>query len=272
MTSAITTTNIDGAFPIAGQDNNSQGFRDNFTNIKTGLNTAKSEITDLQTNTAKLNADNNFNGNKIENAEMNQVYGSVRNNGTISTTTSIDLENGPLQIYTLAGNVTLQFTNWPASDLYAKIRLHLNQDTTNLSSIVITGTAGQFQCATLSGLSVGQAIKVTGTLGGTGTISGYATGAVYYIIGTPTSTTFTLSATLGGSAITTTAGTPTGLTFTLLRTVTFTTASGAILKSGDGAAFPSPFILSTNSTFRVVEAWTYNGGTSVYLKYLGEFT
>jgi hypothetical protein len=45
MTSAITTTNIDGAFPIAGQDNNSQGFRDNFTNIKTGLNTAKSEIT-----------------------------------------------------------------------------------------------------------------------------------------------------------------------------------------------------------------------------------
>ena len=106
MTSAITTTNIDGAFPIAGQDNNSQGFRDNFTNIKTGLNTAKSEITDLQTNTAKLNVDNNFNGNKIENAEINQVYGSVRNNGTISTTTSIDLENGPLQIYTLAVNVT----------------------------------------------------------------------------------------------------------------------------------------------------------------------
>jgi hypothetical protein len=63
MTSAITTTNIDGAFPIAGQDNNSQGFRDNFTNIKTGLNTAKSEITDLQTNTAKLNANNDFNGN-----------------------------------------------------------------------------------------------------------------------------------------------------------------------------------------------------------------
>ena len=188
MTSAITTTNIDGAFPIAGQDNNSQGFRDNFTNIKTGLNTAKSEITDLQTNTAKLNANNNFNGNMIENAEINQVYGSVRNNGTISTTTSIDLENGPLQIYTLAGNATLQFTNWPASDLYARIRLHLKSDTVSARTVVFSTEAG-----------------------------------------------------------------------------------GSILKSGDGAAFPSPFTLNINGAFRVVEAWTYNAGTTVYLKYLGEF-
>jgi hypothetical protein len=188
MTSAITTTNIDGAFPIAGQDNNSQGFRDNFTNIKTGLNTAKSEITDLQTNTAKLNVGNDFNGNILQNAEINQVYGSVRNNGTISTTTSIDLENGPLQIYTLAGNATLQFTNWPASDLYAKIRLHLKSDTVNARTVVFATEAG-----------------------------------------------------------------------------------GTILKSGDGTTFPNPFILNINGAFRVVEAWTYNGGLTVYLKYLGEF-
>ena len=77
MTSAITTTNINGDFPIAGQDNNSQGFRDNFTNIKTGLNTAKSEITALQTNTSKLNASNDFNGNIIENAEMLIHYISI---------------------------------------------------------------------------------------------------------------------------------------------------------------------------------------------------
>ena len=190
MTSAITTTNIDGAFPIAGQDNNSQGFRDNFTNIKTGLNTAKSEITALQTNTAKLNANNDFNGFVIQNAEINQVYGSVRNNGTINTTTSIDIENGPLQIYTFSNNATIQFTNWPASDLYARIRLHLKSNTADSSVI----------------------------------------------------------------------------------TVTFATeAGGTILRSGDGAAFPSPFTLNINGAFRVVEAWTYNGGTSVYLKYLGEF-
>ena len=188
MTSAIITTNIDGAFPIAGQDNNSQGFRDNFTNIKTGLNTAKSEITSLQTNTAKLNDSNNFNGNMIENAELNQVYGSVRNNGTINTTTSIDIENGPLQIYTFANNATITFTNWPASDLYAKIRLHLKSDANSARTVVFGTEAG-----------------------------------------------------------------------------------GTILKSGDGAAFPSPFVLNSGGTMRVVEAWTYNGGTTVFLKYLGEF-
>lgn len=48
MTSLINPTNIDGTYPIAGQDNDSQGFRDNFTNIKNNLETARIEITALQ--------------------------------------------------------------------------------------------------------------------------------------------------------------------------------------------------------------------------------
>ena len=36
MASSITPTNISVTFPIAGQDNDSQGFRDNFNNIKNG--------------------------------------------------------------------------------------------------------------------------------------------------------------------------------------------------------------------------------------------
>jgi len=48
MTSLINTTNIDETYPISGQDNDSQGFRDNFTNIKTQLDTASSEISGLQ--------------------------------------------------------------------------------------------------------------------------------------------------------------------------------------------------------------------------------
>ena len=39
---------IDGTYPIAGQDNSSQGFRDNFTNIKNNFESAYQEITDLQ--------------------------------------------------------------------------------------------------------------------------------------------------------------------------------------------------------------------------------
>jgi hypothetical protein len=54
-------------------------------------------------------------------------------------------------------------------------------------------------------------VEVTGTLSGTAT--GISTNATYYIIATDGTSTFTLSATRGGTAITTTAGTTTGLTF-----------------------------------------------------------
>lgn len=81
------------------------------------------------------------------------------------------------------------------------------------SNLVITGTAGQFSCTSTT-LVVGQDIKITGTYGGTGSISGYSSGKTYYIISTNGTTTFTLSETKGGSAITTTAGTPTGLSYT----------------------------------------------------------
>lgn len=82
-----------------------------------------------------------------------------------------------------------------------------------LSGVAVTGVAGQCSCVSTSGLFVGQAIRVTGTL--TGTATGIASGSTYYIIATNYATTFTLSATDGGSAIVTTAGSTTGLVFTI---------------------------------------------------------
>jgi hypothetical protein len=88
--------------------------------------------------------------------------------------------------------------------------------TTTLSGVAITGIAGQFSCTAMSpALSIGQSITISGTLGGTGTITGYVDPTTYYIIATNGSTTFTLSTTSGGSGVVTTAGTPTGLTYTL---------------------------------------------------------
>lgn len=48
MASNINPTNIDILYPIAGQDNDTQGFRTNFANILGNFATAKAEITDLQ--------------------------------------------------------------------------------------------------------------------------------------------------------------------------------------------------------------------------------
>ena len=86
---------------------------------------------------------------------------------------------------------------------------------TALAGVAISGTGGQFTC-TATTLAAGDRIVITGTLGGTGTISGYASGNIYTVsavTGTsPSVTGFTLTGE-DGSALTTTAGTPTGLTY-----------------------------------------------------------
>ena len=82
-----------------------------------------------------------------------------------------------------------------------------------LSGVLVAGANGQCSCSVTPSLFVGQAIVVAGV--GTGTSTGIVSGNTYYIIATNGSTTFTLSSTLGGAAVATTAGTTTGLTFTL---------------------------------------------------------
>ena len=87
---------------------------------------------------------------------------------------------------------------------------------TALAGVAISGTSGEFTC-TATTLAVGDHIRITGTLGGTGTITGYTTGTIYEVsavTGTsPNVTGFTVTDE-AGSAIVTTAGTPTGLTYT----------------------------------------------------------
>ena len=83
----------------------------------------------------------------------------------------------------------------------------------NASNVQITGTRGQFSCDATS-LAVGQTVTISGTKGGTGTITGYANPTTYVISATNGSTTFTLTTT-SGSAVITTVGTPSGLAYTL---------------------------------------------------------
>lgn len=125
-----------------------------------------------------------------------------------------------------------------------------------LAGVSITGTAGQFQyTGQATQLAVGQTITISGTLGGTGTISGYTNPTTYFIVATNGAVsgtgTFTLSTTLGGTGVTTTTGTPTGLTYT------FNTATvGGVLTLVGGS-------VSTNSTGNgIAGAASLTGGTS----------
>lgn len=52
MASTINTVNIDINFPIAGQDNDTQTFRNNFSAIRNNFAAAATEISALQANSA----------------------------------------------------------------------------------------------------------------------------------------------------------------------------------------------------------------------------
>jgi hypothetical protein len=104
------------------------------------------------------------------------------------------------------------------ADLYICTTQH-STSTSAISTVAITGIAGQFSCASTT-LYIGQAVTISGTYGGTGSITSYANPTTYYIGATNGSTTFQLTtsqakAYAGTFDITTTAGTPTGLTYTL---------------------------------------------------------
>lgn len=106
----------------------------------------------------------------------------------------------------------------------------------SLASVQITGTQGQFSC-TLTNLEVGQQILVSGTFSGNGSITGYVSPTIYYVIATGTSgglTTFQLSSTYKGAAITTGVGTTTGLTFTSnANTITFPVTTNPVVGTID---------------------------------------
>jgi hypothetical protein len=82
MTSQINPNNVNGNFPIAGVPNSTQGFRDNFTNIKTNFEFAETEIDDLQSKAILKSAlagstlDNNVGNNLVYNARVQGISGS----------------------------------------------------------------------------------------------------------------------------------------------------------------------------------------------------
>jgi len=145
MASNIISGTIDGAYPVAGVDNDTQGFRDNFTIIKTGLATAASEITSLQNNTAKLNESNDFNGSIISDANMTLNTQKYHNVGTVITGQNISFLNGHYQsvgINLAQGVDTVNFAlaDWPERDHLAKMTVIMTgNDTPKTVTFTVEG-------------------------------------------------------------------------------------------------------------------------------------
>ena len=128
MASNINTTNINESYPVAGVDNDSQGFRDNFATIKNNFVSAKAEIESLQDNTAKTNANNNFFGNQVTGADLIGNTETLYPGGTINSGQNVSFANGHVQTFSIGADLTLTLADWPAAAKVGKLRVLLLND------------------------------------------------------------------------------------------------------------------------------------------------
>lgn len=149
MTSQINYTAIDASYPVAGQDNDSQGFRDNFAATQAALATAKTEITKLQQN-AVLKAsladntatDNDLLSSTITNGSYSEFYGVSYGTITINSSLwNINVTDGYLQSFNASAPFGLTFTGWPETGQLAKVRLQFANTSSSPIEVTIDGEA-----------------------------------------------------------------------------------------------------------------------------------
>lgn len=182
MASNINPNNIDGTYPVAGQDNNSQGFRDNFTNIKTNFQFAEDEITDLQ-NKVLLKAaltgttlDNNMNDNLLYAARIQDFSATRVAISPVSNTYTLNYASGHYQTFATVNSTSpIAFVNFPPTGTYGYCKIQVQ--ITNVAHVI------QIPATVSLGLSGIQGIA-PGTAGVINTISFGATGFYEFAFGT----------------------------------------------------------------------------------------
>ena len=161
MSSNVNPYNVDGTYPIAGQDNDSQGFRDNFTNIRTNLTFVKEELEDLQNKAVLKTA---LAGGSLDNTFVNVLFTGVKAKaftevqydfGSDGGAINLQFTNGQCQTMSTNAPVTLGFSSWPAAGMHAKIRLWI--DVTSLTHTLLLPPAVTIGKEEIQGL-VGQTI------------------------------------------------------------------------------------------------------------------
>lgn len=136
--STINTNGLDVNYPIPGQNNSTQGFRNNFTNIKQNLTIAANEITDLQNKVVLKSAlanstlNNDMANTLIANASTLQFRSTMYNLGNaLVDNVLVNCSLGDVQYGNLAGNIVLDFGSWAPTNTLSTIKLQLGRPNTN---------------------------------------------------------------------------------------------------------------------------------------------
>jgi hypothetical protein len=119
VTSNINFAAINENFPVAGQDNDTQVFRDNFDTIKTNFSAAKTEITDLQDNAARTDGDNDFLYNVVGSVTLQDAYLRKKDYGAaiVAGTQDVSFKQAMYHIIKLGANTSLSFTEFPTGEV-----------------------------------------------------------------------------------------------------------------------------------------------------------
>lgn len=146
---------INENFPVAGEDNDTQVFRDNFDSIKNNFRLTQEEITDLLDNAARKDEINNFANSTIESAVFLNTKNAKYDAGNIKSVSTgfvVDYENGSYQIVRVDARSTpldITFQNFPQNndrDLapygVGKLTLELWGDGSNITLNMLGGGNG----------------------------------------------------------------------------------------------------------------------------------
>ena len=144
MSSTITDYSnlINISYPIPGEDNDTQGFRDNFSRIQSALFVADTEISNIQLNAVNLGNTNDFGYNILKRPSFQNESVIVSDVGVVSgSTIIIDYALGSYQRYTLAGGDYLfVITNWPPAGRCGSIKLEITPSSSDTISLNFSGS------------------------------------------------------------------------------------------------------------------------------------
>lgn len=139
---SIFINKINQNFPISGRDNDTQGFRDNFKNIKQALSSTDQDVDYLKINAVKLTETNNFGNNIIQNASFKDCADIVFDETETIQTGDVELDyrNGSFQKYKVSsGTHAFSVINLPGTNRSGSMMLTIS--TASMFATTVTFSA-----------------------------------------------------------------------------------------------------------------------------------
>lgn len=142
MTSTVTDFSnlIDASYPIPGVDNDTQGFRDNFSSIKNALARTSDEISTLQLNSLDLTQTSTDFGFNIIKDAVAQGGGIVAIDNTVApltTNTTISYSLGSYQKIAVGADINLNVVDWPTSGIKGTIEFEIYNSTSSTTRTLV---------------------------------------------------------------------------------------------------------------------------------------